>query len=171
MQKKINFVIFATLVAIITITNVSALSYSSNTNLFENSYTNNLIDMANNQVNNFQNKYYVLFEFDYNYYLIVSNSKDYSFNNNNLTLNDTIVFSALRSNSGYNYVYNYSVSIENQSSISVNDIVISNIPVITNSVSSKRYSEYSFYTNLKYIGILLIGLTFAIFLTKERSYI
>ena len=50
--------------------NVSASSYTTDTNLFENSYSNNLIDMAQSNIDNFYTKDFVIFQNGYNYYII-----------------------------------------------------------------------------------------------------
>ena len=138
---------------------VFADSYTTTDNLFENSYTNNLID----------NKKYAIIQVNYDYYLIATDSKDVSTSGNTITMKNTDIVRVIRSQSGYNYTYTYSTKSESSTTIHANHMIVSNVD-ISNSVSSKRYDEYrgSFY-NI-WLLVIILGLLFALFLTKERSY-
>ena len=86
--------------------NVSALSYVPTTNLFEGSQTNNLFDMANNQIDNFTNKKFVMLQTDNNYYLVVSDKA--VVNGNTINLSDSTIISAIRSSTTrFNITNNY----------------------------------------------------------------
>ena len=148
--------------------NVYASSYSPTSNLFEGTYSNNLFDMANNQIENFTSKNYMMFQHDNNYFLVVSD--DYTINGNAITLTDTTIISAIRSSSGsYNYYYDYSIFSEESTTISLDYIVISNIKA-NNTISGKRFNEYKFDLDIKNIGIFILGICFALFVTKERKF-
>lgn len=148
---------------------VKASSYTTTDNLFENSYTNNLIDMAQTQVDNIANKKYAIIQINYDYYMIMANKKDVSVNNNTIIMNNTKIIRVLRTQNGYNYVYNYSTIEESSTTIYANNIIVSNIDT-SRSVSSSRFDNYKQNKYTTMILTFLLGLVFAIFLTKERSY-
>lgn len=149
---------------------VNAASYTTTDNLFENSYTNNLIDMAQTQVDNISNKKYVIFQTNsYDYYMVTADKKNVTVNNNTITMNNAKIIRVLRTQNGYNYVYNYSTIEENSTTIYVNNIVVSNVDT-SRSVSSQRYENYRQNNYNTWLLVFILGLVFAIFLTKERSY-
>lgn len=170
-MKKVQLISYTLILAILSMflasKDVSATTYTSNTNLFETTYSNNLIDMAHTQVDNFINKNFVIVQYDYNYYLVVS--KDYSVSGNTITFTDAQVFSAIRIQSGYSSYYEYYSTHEASSIVNANNISISNID-FANAISSKRFNEYrtDFYSIA--IFTIILGLVFAIFLTRERSF-
>lgn len=148
--------------------NVFASTYVPTTNLFEGTQTNNLLDMANNQIDNFTSKKFVMFQSDYNYYLVVSD--DASINGNAITLNNSTIISALRSSgSSYNSYYDYSIISEDSTTINLDYIVISNIKA-NNTISSLHFDDFKFNIDIKNIGIFILGLCFALFITKERKF-
>ncbi len=159
--------IFATMCLLSSFMITKADTYSTNNNLFENTYTNNLIDMAQTQIEHFNNKKYAIIQIDNSYYLFASN--DVSVNGNQITMNNTIVIQAYRIQENYNYYYEYTTKEESQTILNINNIIVSNINT-SKSVSSKRYEDYKQNINLKNIGIFILGIVFAIFLTKERNY-
>lgn len=144
-----------------------AATYTTTDNLFENSYTNNLIDMAMTQVDNISTKKYVIFQINYDYYLVASDA--FTVTSNRITMNNTKIIRVLRVQNGYNYTYEYSTIEESSTTINVNNIVISNIDT-SRSVSSSRFDNYINNKNTKYLLMFILGLVFAIFLTKERNY-
>lgn len=148
---------------------VKASTYTTTDNLFENSYTNNLIDMSQTQVDNIANKKYAIIQINYDYYMITANKKDVSVNNNTITMNNTKIIRVLRTQNGYNYYYNYSTIEESSTTIYANNIIVSNIDT-SHSVSSSRFDNYKQNKYTTMILTFLLGLVFAIFLTKERSY-
>lgn len=149
---------------------VSASSYTTTDNLFENTYTNNLIDMAETQVFNISNKKYVIFQTNsYDYYMVTANKNDVSVNGTTITMNNTKIIRVLRTQNGYNYVYNYSTIEENSTTIYANHIIVSNIDT-SHSVSSSRFENYKNNYHVTWLLVFILGLVFAIFLTKERSY-
>lgn len=154
------------------ISSADAATYTTSNNLFENSYSNNLIDMANSQINNFSSKSYVIFQTNnYDYYLVASDKKDVSINGNSLAFTNSDIVRVIRSNSGSSY-YNYVYSSFNESStiVNLNNIVISNLDT-SYSVSSSRFYDYYFRSYLIKLCIFILAIVFAIFLTKGRSYL
>ena len=148
--------------------NVFASSYVPTTNLFEGTRTNNLFDMANNQIDNFTSKKFVMFQIDNNYYLVVSDN--FSIEGNTIIMNNTTIISAVRNNNtGYNYIYEYNTFNEDSTSISLDYIVISNIKS-SNTISGKRFIDYKYNNDIKNLGIFILGLCFALFITKERKF-
>ena len=138
--------------------NVSALSYVPTTNLFEGSQTNNLFDMANNQIDNFTNKKFVMLQTDNNYYLVVSDKA--VVNGNTINLSDSTIISAIRSStSGYNYYYDYDIFTESSTSIILDYVVISNIKS-SSTITGKRFEEYKFDKDIRNIGIFVLGISF-----------
>lgn len=168
MNIKNIILILTVFLAILSHDNVFAMSYTTNTDLFENSYSNNLIDMGMSQIDNFINKKYVVFEIDYNYYLV--SSKDYTVNGNTITFTNSTVISAIRYQSGYSTYYTYSTSTESSTTVYSNNVVISNIDV-PRAISSTRFTDYRFKSYLVYLLVFILGLCFAMFLTKGRSYL
>lgn len=166
MRKKINysFMIIITFFCFMITSNAS--TYTPNTNLFEGSYTNNLIDMANSQVDNFLSKDYVIFLIDNTYYL--ASGKVDTFNDFSITLKDVTIVQAYRPSSGY-YNYEYSTFLEDTTTINTSYIVISNIKT-KKSVTSTRFNDYKYRYDLTNLGIFILGLLFAMFLLKGRSF-
>lgn len=162
---KVFIFTFMCLLSSILIT--KADTYTTNNNLFENTYTNNLIDMAQTQIEHFNNKKYAIIQIDNSYYLFAS--KEVEVSGNKITMKNTEIIQAIRIQENYNYYYEYTIKEENQTIINVNNIVVSNIDT-SKSVSSKRYEDYKQNVNIKNIGIFILGIVFAIFITKERNY-
>lgn len=150
---------------------VNASTYTTTDNLFENSYTNNLIDMAQTQIENFTTKKYAIIQVNtYDYYLISANEKDVTVNGSKITMKNTSIIRVLRIQNGYNYYYDYSTLTESSTIINVNNIIVSNINT-AKSVSSKRFDDYLSNKNEKMLLMFILGLLFAIFVTKERNYL
>ncbi len=148
---------------------VNASTYTTTENLFENSYTNNLIDMSQTQVKNISNKKYAIIRINDDYYMVTASDKDVSVNNQVITMNNTKIISAIRTQSGYNYYYDYSTKEESSTTLYINNIIVSNIDT-TKSVSSSRFDDYKQNYHNTWLLVFILGLVFAIFLTKERSY-
>ena len=165
MNMKKIYIIPMFILLIIFSKNVNAATYETTTNLFENTYTNNLIDMANTQINNFINKKYVILQNNYNYYLIAFD--EYNLNNN--TIQNSTIIEAIRVGENYNYTYNYNKKNEENTTININNIVVSNVEM-EKSITGKRFNEYQYQKNMKYLSMFILGITFAIFITKERKY-
>lgn len=149
--------IFSTLFSTI---NVSASTYNPTTNLFEGTYSNNLIDMATSQIDNFFNKKFVIFQVDSSYYLVTGD--EYVVDGNIIRFTNSTVFSAFRSSSTGSYTYLYSTHTESSTSINANYIVISNIDS-PKSVSSKRFEDYRSDTYSVILLMFILGIVFAIF--------
>lgn len=167
-MQKISYLFIALFLFMVSLNVVNASSYVPTTNLFEGTQTNNLFDMANNQIDNFTSKKFVMFQNDNNYYIVVSDN--FTISGNVISLTDTTIISAIRtSSSGYNYYYEYSTTSEDSTSISLDYVVISNIKA-SNTVSSSRFDNYKFNLDLKNICIFILGICFALFVTKERKF-
>lgn len=166
MKKKVNMLLLFVFSAFLGVLSVSASTYTPTNNLFEGTYSNNLIDMAQSQIDNFTNKKFVIFQVDYNYYLVTGD--DYSVAGNRITFNNSTIISAIRNSSGYSS-YEYNKTNETSTTISTNYAVISNID-FPKAVASSRFEDY----RSKKYGVLLLtfilGLIFAIFITKERRF-
>lgn len=147
---------------------VNADSYTTTDNLFENNYTNNLIDMAQSQVDNISNKKYAIIQINYDYYMVTSDKKNVFVSGSTITMKNTKIIRCTRSQSGYNYFYEYSTKNESSTTIYANDIIVSNIDT-SKSVSSQRFEDYKQDYYSTWLLVFILGLVFAIFLTKERS--
>lgn len=153
---------------VIFIENVSAATYSPTENLFENTQSNYLFYFANSQIDNFTNKNYVAFKVDNNYYLVSSDSV--SLSNNTLVFDNSTVISAVRETSGsYSYQYTYYTTEEEKTTVGLNFVVLSNVDT-SKSASSTIFEDFKYKKDLRNIGIFVLGLVFAIFITKERRY-
>lgn len=146
---------------------VSAAAYTPTDNLFESTQSNYLIQMANSQIDNFTNLDYVIFQVDNNYFLVAG--KEGIVNNNTINFNQSTIISAIRNSSSYYNYYNYNIFEENSTTINLSYVVLSNVDS-NKSVSSSLFEEYRFRVDLVNIGIFILGLCFAIFLTKERRF-
>lgn len=164
---SIKYFIFAIFSMFLGVFSVSAMEYTPNTNLFENSYSNNLIDMAVSQIDNFTAKNFVVFQIDYDYYLVVAD--DVTVNSYNLVFNNSTVIRAQRTSSGYNSYYDYSTYTETQTVVNTSYVLIGNVPV-NRVVSSALFDNYLFNANVTRILIFLLGISFAAFLTKGRCF-
>lgn len=162
-----KYFIVATICLLSSIMITKADTYTTNNNLFENTYTNNLIDMAQTQIEHFNSKKYAIIQIDNSYYLMAS--KEVEVSGNKITMKNTEFIQAIRIQENYNSYYEYTTKTENQTTINLNNIIVSNIDT-SRSVSSKRYEDYKQNINIKNIGIFILGIVFAIFVTKERNY-
>ena len=167
-MKKISYFIFLVLGVFILNEKVYAGTYTPTDNLFSSTQSDYLLDMANSQIDNFYSKKFVIFQIDNNYYLVAGT--DYTFTETSITFSDSTIISAIRDNDGgyYSY-YDYSIYTESSTTINLNYVVISNIQT-SNTVSSDKFSDIEFRKNMINIGIFVLGLCFAIFITKERRY-
>ena len=148
---------------------VKAATYTTTNDLFENSYTNNLTDMAQTQVDNITTKKYVFFQLNNDYYLVTASNKDTTVSGNRIVMNNSNIIRVQRLQNGYNYYYEYSSLNENSTTINFSHIIISNVNT-SRSISSSRLNNYITNRNTIYLLTFILGLIFALFLTKERSY-
>ena len=148
---------------------VKASSYTTTENLFENTYTNNLIDMAQSQIDNITNKSYAIIQVNYDYYFIAADKKDVTVSGSTLVMGNTTIIRAIRNQSSYSSYYTYDTLNEANTTIYANNIIVSNIDT-SKSVSSKRFIDYLTNKNTQILLMFILGLVFAIFLTKERNY-
>ena len=147
---------------------VNASTYTPTSNLLsQNNYVTTLIDMAYNDSSNFLTKNFAIFQIDYDYYLVFSDN--ISFLNNSITFNNSTIYLAHRSNESYNYYYTFSKFNESDTTVNLSYIVFSNVNA-TNTINSSYFSDYKFNYNIINLGIFVLALLFAIFVTKERSF-
>lgn len=146
---------------------VSATTYTPTDDLFDSTQSDYLIRMANSQIDNFTNLNYIIFQVDDNYYLVAG--KDIQINSGNVTFTNSIVISAIRNSSSYYGYYSYNISEESTTTVNFSKFFISNIDT-DKSISSELFNDFQFKMNMVNIGIFVLGLCFAIFVTKERRY-
>lgn len=168
-MNKVGYSLLFVFSLFIGIFNASASVYNPTVNSFENSYSNNLIDMAQSQVDNFINKKYVFFQVDTSYYLVVCDNDKYLVNGNIISMTDTTIFRAYRSSTSGSYTYIYATSNESSTTVNANYTILSNIDS-PKSVSSKRFSDYWSDSYNVLITMIIFGLVFAMFLSNGRSY-
>lgn len=166
-MKKISYFIFIMLGVFILNEKVYAATYTPTDNLFSSTQSDNLLDMANSQIDNFYNKKFIIFQIDNNYYLVTGD--DFTSTETSITFNNSTIISATRYEGGFYSEYNYSTYTESSTTVYLNYIVISNIRS-NKSVNSDKFNEFQFQKNVINIGIFVLGLVFALFLTKERRY-
>lgn len=164
-----NSLIFAILLLLLLPSVVNASTYTPTNDLFENSYAINLIDMAQTQIDNFTTKKYVIFQIDYNYYLVSAKNNDVTVNGNTINMKNTTIIRSIRNQSGYNAYYTYDTINESNTTVYSTNIIVSNINTLK-SISSKRFDDYLSNKNIKMLLMFILGLVFALFLTKERNY-
>ena len=146
---------------------VSATTYTPTDDLFDSTQSDYLIRMANSQIDNFTNFNYIIFQVEDNYYLVAG--KDIQINSGNVTFTNSIVISAIRNSSSYYGYYSYNISEESTTTVNFSKFFISNIDT-DKSISSELFNDFQFKMNMVNIGIFVLGLCFAIFVTKERRY-
>lgn len=146
---------------------VSATTYTPTDNLFDSSQADNLVQMANSQIPNFTSLNYAIFQVDDNYYLVAG--KDVSVNSNSVVFTNSTVISAIRNESSYYGRYTYNTSNESSTTIYLGYIIQSNVDT-DKSVTSSLFNDFQYKMNMVNIGIFVLGLCFAIFVTKERRY-
>lgn len=146
---------------------VSATTYTPTDDLFDSTQSDYLIRMANSQIDNFTNLNYIIFQVEDNYYLVAG--KDIQINSGNVTFTNSIVISAIRNSSSYYGYYSYNISEETTTTVNFSKFFISNIDT-DKSISSELFNDFQFKMNMINIGIFILGLCFAIFVTKERRY-
>lgn len=166
---KINqwFILILVFIMFSFVKSVDAASYSPTDNLFDSSQADYLVQMANSQIENFTSLKYAIFQVNDDYYLVAG--KDVSVNSNSIVFTNSTVISAIRNDSSYYGRYTYNTSTEVSTTVSLNYILISNIDT-DKSVTSSLFEDFKFKMNMVNIGIFVLGLCFAIFVTKERRY-
>lgn len=166
---KINqwFILILVFIMFSFVKSVDAASYSPTDNLFDSSQADYLVQMSNSQIENFTSLKYAIFQVNDDYYLVAG--KDVSVNSNSIVFTNSTVISAIRNDSSYYGRYTYNTSTEVSTTVSLNYILISNIDT-DKSVTSSLFEDFKFKMNMVNIGIFVLGLCFAIFVTKERRY-
>lgn len=168
MQRNKYFIVFAIFCCLFLMKSVNASTYTPTSNLLsQNNYVTSLIDMAYNDSSNFLTKKFAIFQIDYDYYLVFSDN--ISILNNSITFNNSVIYLAHRSNESYNYYYIFSKFNETNTTVNLSYIVFSNVKA-SNTINSSYFSDYKFNYNIINLGIFVLALLFAIFVTKERSF-
>lgn len=168
MQRNKYFIVFAIFCCLFLMKSVNASTYTPTSNLLsQNNYVTSLIDMAYNDSSNFLTKKFAIFQIDYDYYLVFSDN--ISILNNFITFNNSVIYLAHRSNESYNYYYTFSKFNETNTTVNLSYIVFSNVKA-SNTINSSYFSDYKFNYNIINLGIFVLALLFAIFVTKERSF-
>lgn len=168
-MNKIFFSLFLFFSTIFIGEKVLASTFTPTEDLFTGGQTNNLLLMAQNQIKNFTDYSFVIFRVDNNYYLVAS--KDTSVTTNTITLNNSIIISAFRTTDYYNtYTYSIYSDPSGSSQVNLNHIVISNIDA-KNTIASDTFDNFKFNSDIRRIGIFILGICFAIFLTRDRRYL
>lgn len=168
MQRNKYFIVFAIFCCLFLMKSVNASTYTPTSNLLsQNNYVTSLIDMAYNDSSNFLTKKFAIFQIDYDYYLVFSDN--ISILNNSITFNNSVIYLAHRSNESYNYYYTFSKFNETNTTVNLSYIVFSNVKA-SNTINSSYFSDYKFNYNIINLGIFVLALLFAIFVTKERSF-
>lgn len=165
---KVKYAIFAILSMFLGVLSVSASTYTPTTDSLDNSRLNSLIDMAYNQIDRFTDKKYATFQVDYDYYLVCS--EDVTVNSNNIVFNNATIIRAQRSQTGYNYYYDYSTYTETSAVVTLSYLITSNVPA-TKTIGSTKYDQYKHNKEILRIAVFVLGLLFAIFLVRGRSYL
>lgn len=146
---------------------VDAASYSPTDNLFDSTQADYLVQMANSQIPNFTSLKFSIFQVDDNYYLVAG--KDVTVNSNSIVFTNSTVISAIRNDSSYYGRYTYNTSNEASTTVYLGYVIQSNVDT-DKSVTSALFNDFQFKMNMVNIGIFILGLCFAIFVTKERRY-
>ena len=146
---------------------VNATTYSPTDNLFDSTHADYLIQMANSQIDNFTSLKYAVFQVDDNYYLVTG--KDVEITNNSIVFTNSIVISAVRYDSSYYGRYTYNTSNETSTTVFLGYVIQSNVET-EKSVTSTLFNDFQYKMNVVNIGIFVLALCFAMFVTKERRY-
>ena len=148
---------------------VHASTFTPTDDLLSGGQSNNLLLMAHNQIKNFTDYSFVIFRVDNNYYLVAS--KEFNINSNTIILNNSIIISAVRTTDYYNtYTYSTYSDPSGSTQVNLNHILISNI-IANNTVASDTFNTFKFNSDIKRIGIFILGLCFGIFLIRDRRYL
>ena len=146
---------------------VNATTYSPTDNLFDSTQADYLIQMANSQIDNFTSLKYAVFQVDDNYYLVTG--KDVEITNNSIVFTNSTVISAIRNDSSYYGRYTYNTSNETSTTVFLGYVIQSNVET-EKSVTSPLFNDFQYKMNVVNIGIFVLALCFAMFVTKERRY-
>ena len=147
---------------------VHASTFTPTDDLFTGGQSNNLLLMAQNQIKNFTDYSFVIFRVDNNYYLVAS--KEFNINSNTIILNNSIIISAVRTDYYNTYTYSTYSDPSGSTQVNLNHIVISNI-IANNTIASDTFDTFKFNSDIKRIGIFVLGLCFAMFLVRDRRYL
>lgn len=164
-----KFICFSVLLSLIIFApRAKASSYTPSQNLYDSTQANYLVSMAYNQIKSFTSQNYVVFQIDNDYYLVTA--KDVTISNNQATFSNSTIIHAVRNTSGSYYNnYSYTTTTESSTTVSLFYVVLSNLNT-TNTMQSSTFEDYKYHTDLRNIGIFVLGLCFALFLTKERRF-
>lgn len=165
MKKYILIFAFA---FIIGFTDVFAQTYTNSNNLFDSTTSQQLYNIALVQKEDFLDYNYVMFQNDTSYYMIIF--KDYTYKNNSLQASDTTIIHYYRESSNYNYTYTYNMYDETLTTFNPGYIFVSNLS-LNKSSGSPTHQDLKDNKVVTQLLMLMVALTLASFLCKERSYI
>ena len=168
MMNKIYFSLILLFSTIFIGVKVHASTFTPTDDLFTGGQSNNLLLMAQNQIKNFTDYSFVIFRVDNNYYLVAS--KEFNINSNTIILNNSIIISAVRTDYYNTYTYSTYSDPSGSTQVNLNHIVISNI-IANNTIASDTFDTFKFNSDIKRIGIFVLGLCFAMFLVRDRRYL
>lgn len=140
----------------------------SNQDIFESTTTTNLLSYAENNIENFSQKNYIIIENDYNYYLIAFKDYELSNNGNTIIMYNTDILNYIRVGSGYSYTYNLTQSNEESTTYNINNLYLSNLD-LRKSSKPLNFENYKDSHSILKLLIFILGLVFALFLTRERT--
>ncbi len=147
--------------------NCFALSASTYADLAQSStQVQNLISYAHSY-NSFINSDFVVFQSgQYNYYIFWG---DLNYNGSSVTASEAECISYYREGSGYDYQYRYSYDDSENLSLTVNNLVVSNVDELGS--SSALYEEFKSYNRDKAFGIFILAVLIVImFLAFRRTF-
>ena len=145
----------------------SALSHSTYNGLSQSSSTvQNLISMALNYENFLDSKYVVYQSAQYDFYIVWG---DLSLNDNGQIVSegDVTYIRYYRTGSGTNYYYEYLPGTDSSFSLTVYDMITTNIGGI--GMQSQLFREYDTQENFEKFAIFGTAVLFVILLTKLRK--
>lgn len=126
----------------------------------------NLISFAHSY-DSFINSDFVVFQNgQYSYYIFWG---DLEYNGSSVTASEAEYISYIREGSGYDYTYSYSYGDSEALSLTVSNLVVSNIDELGS--SSALYEQYKSYNRDKAFGIFILAVLIVLmFLAFRRTY-
>ena len=166
-MNKFIYTFIITISSLFIGSNVLASTFNPTDDLLSSTQSDNLLLIANSQIDNFTDYYYSIFRVDLNYYLVAS--KDYTLNSNNIVFNNSIIISAIRSDYS-NYSYSTYSDSNGYTTVYLDKLIISNVNT-SKSVSSDLFIDLKFNNNVVRLLMFILGISFGLFLIKDRRSI
>lgn len=164
-MKFIKIAVVAVLMLCVLSVNSFAFSGSTYGDMASTSTnTQNLINFAIN-CDSFKNSDFVVFQSaQYSYYIMWG---DLDYNGSSVTGSQVEYVQYVREGSGYDYAYQYNYGTEQTFTLSVNNVVVSNIEGC--GMSSNIYRDYEYYRSYDLNTILFGGALLVIMILAFRS--